>query len=121
MKTGSHTLPEAQASCDKFQYLEGKPFDAAGGGAIDCAAIGPAERLSQWLFAHFYLELGCPVAALSFYRHDRYDVIVLSGRGNDIYFRDIRTYLEEQWQEPLDPITTKSIRPSGAGNHTAPM
>src|SRR4051812_3870272 len=107
MSQASYTLQEAQAICEQYQYLQGKLMFPDKDWTIDCVAIAPADRLNQWLFAHFYLDFGCPVAALRFYKYDRYDIIVLSIRDRnnmEVVFKDIRSFLEDHWQQPLDPI-----------------
>jgi hypothetical protein len=95
----SLTLQEAQELCGTYQHLIGQRLFPDKDWTIDCVAVAPADRLSQWLFAHFYLECGCPRSAIRFYKTGGYSVIALSVRDRrpeSIVFRELSACLAEQ-------------------------
>lgn len=124
MNQAAYSLQEAQALCERYQYLVGKKMFPDKDWTIDCVAVAPADRLNQWLFAHFYLEAACPKAALNFYQHPGFDVIVLSVHDRKleaVAFKDIRTYLEEQGLLQLDPIAMQQLRREEEGGRVIPL
>src|SRR3954469_813137 len=96
MEKTSFTLLQAEAICRQYQHLVNKRLYDDKDWLIDCVAVAPADSLNQWLFAHSYMDFGCPIAARSFYKHNAYDVIVISIHNRKqemLAFKDIRTYL----------------------------
>lgn len=117
METKYFTLAQAEAICRRYQHLVNKPLNADKGWLIDCIAVAPADNLNQWLFAHSYMDLGDPVAARLFYKHNTYDVIAISvyDRKNELLaFKDIRGVLESKGEQFEIPRFTGNDRIDGA-------
>lgn len=77
--TQSLALQDAQAECDKYQYLIGKSYVNKQGNliVIDAVLVCPFDNLNKWIWVNYYLKYSDNGKALDFYSDDKYDVIFL--------------------------------------------
>lgn len=104
MIINNFTLLQAEAISEQYQYLVNKPIELNKHWLIDCIAVAPSDSLNQWIFAHFYLDTRCPIAAGTFYTGQDYSVIAISicnEQSGELIFKDISIYLREQGNSGL--------------------
>jgi hypothetical protein len=97
MKNEPFDLETARKICAQHQYLVGQPFELSNiiYSRIEAVVVSPYSILDKWLFAEIYDMEKDADKALSIYKKDSYDVIVISYiKNSEITFKDLRTYLK---------------------------
>ena len=106
MKKQPLTLEQAGLLASEYQALVGLPLCSTQDWRIDCVAIAPADPLNQWLFANIFMDTGCQIQAGQFYRHNAFDVLLISvyDRSHEmVAFKSLRSYLDEAGEIYLIP------------------
>lgn len=92
------TFEQATAISRDYQYLMGKELCVSGKGCgiIEDIVVAPCDDINKFIFIRDLTEHGNPVAALSFYTSNAFDVLVVAKDYNGLktlVTQDISTYL----------------------------
>lgn len=116
MKNPPYSLSEAQHICKQYKHLEGQQY-GPGGGIIDNVVIAPFDHASKKRFIIYYLLFNDADMALTHeYKGLLYDVIVISGAGNEhqLAYEDVATWLNKTNADSLCSRQAANVKEGAA-------